>query len=272
MYTHVVLRRELRFFQSSCTANCTTEIIHYVLTAEYLSVVHRPWEGSSLRCTNRAPAALHHSYPNQWCGSEIIYINVWNMAHFKSCHTLWYNIRSALNNLHRWHTGKRKLIQLMKQCMEEHLFWKLPTQTLAVLLAKHTVTIPRMLSSPQPSSLSLGKLEETGCAKIAQHAFKNNPNSQDSNPYSCVGGKERSFLLIYSTHIRKKVQKLTKWIDVFVCMWLSTEGTVMDKEQCNPLGMRCWLKMNSMGIAGDSYSISDEPTSDWWPHVSVTHF
>lgn len=49
---------------------------------------------------------------------------------------------------------------------------------------------------------------------------------------------------------------------MFVCMWLSTEGTVMDKDQCNPLGMRSWLKVNSMGIAEDSYSISDEPTSD----------
>lgn len=59
---------------------------------------------------------------------------------------------------------------------------------------------------------------------------------------------------------------------MFVCMWLSTEGTVMDKDQCNPLRMRCWLKMNSMGVVEDSYRISDEPTSDPWPHVSVTHF
>lgn len=59
---------------------------------------------------------------------------------------------------------------------------------------------------------------------------------------------------------------------MFVCMWLSTEGTAMGKDQCNPLGMRCLLKMKSMGIVEDSYRISDEPTSSQWPHVSVTYF
>lgn len=29
----------------------------------------------------------------------------------------------------------------------------------------------------------------------------------------------------------------------------------MNKDQCNPLGMRSWLKMNNMQIVGDSYSI-----------------
>lgn len=46
----------------------------------------------------------------------------------------------------------------------------------------------------------------------------------------------------------------------------------MGKDQCNPLGMECWLKMNSLGIVEDSYRVNDEPTSGRWPHVSVTHF
>lgn len=156
IYTHAALRRELRLFQISCTTNCTTEIIHSVLTAEHSSVVHRPWQGSTLRCTSRAPATLHHSYTKQRCGSEIILaicINMWNMAHSKSRHTLWYNVRPALNDLHRWHTGKIKWIQLMKQCVE-HLLWKLPTQyDTCCNTGQAHFNNTLELSSPQPSSL-----------------------------------------------------------------------------------------------------------------------
>lgn len=71
------------------------------------------------------------------------------------------------------------------------------------------------------------------------------------------------FLLIHSTHIRRKVQKLTKWIDIFVCMWLSTEGTLMNEEQCNLLGMRSWEKLNKMWIVGTVTAL------EWWAYQQL---
>jgi len=46
----------------------------------------------------------------------------------------------------------------------------------------------------------------------------------------------------------------------------------MNKDQCNPLGMRSWMKMNNTRIVGDSYSTRVMSLAVTDGHVSVTHF
>jgi len=81
--------------------------------------------------------------------------------------------------------------------------------TLAVIPAKHSVTYWKVFSSTIFPFRRPGK-----GGGDRKNKKQNQPSmllsSQDSSPYRHVGGKERSFLLMHSAHIRKKVQKLTK--------------------------------------------------------------
>lgn len=140
---------------------------------------------------------------------------------------LWYDVQPALNVLHRWHAGNLKWIQLAKACLEELFLQKSSIQYDVCCntgWVQCSDALSGLLLNPLPLRASWESRRRQGLQKQPSVLLRTTVISQDSSPNRHVGGEERSFLLLYSTHIRRKVQKLTKWIDIFVCLWLSTEG------------------------------------------------